>query len=186
MRCSWSERLLDRYVECTLNPRTMHEVATHVASCANCAALLTELRVVDALLETTKSPELPINFTFAVMADVRIAVAPRVRRFAWWVVAVAYLALAWVVGLVIALDSDGATRARLAQAFVPLTTDWNALLSAFVGTSRALGGGNPLVTGVGFAILVSDILALTAILYFYRNLRPRLAAHLARVTETAR
>ena len=98
----------------------------------------------------------------------------------------AYLALAWVVGLVIALDSDGATRARLAQAFVPLTTDWNALLSAFVGTSRALGGGNPLVTGVGFAILVSDILALTAILYFYRNLRPRLAAHLARVTETAR
>lgn len=183
MRCSWSERLLDRYVECSLPPRTMHEVAGHIATCVGCSALLTELRVVDALLETIKPPELPINFTFAVMADVRTAPQPHVARFAWWAVGLIYLTLAWIAGLGIALEADGATRAALARAFAPLVADWNTIGNALGGTSHALGSGGPLVTGAGFAILIADLVALSAVLYFYRHVRPRLAAQLARVTE---
>jgi len=185
VRCSWCERSLDRYVEATLAPRAMADVAKHLAGCPNCTALLVELRVVDALLETTKPLELPINFTFAVMADVRTLAQPRVARFAWWAVTVTYLALAWLVGLGVALDTNDVSRAALAQTFAPIAANWHAVLNAVGGTSHALGSGAPIATGAGIVVLFADALALGAVFYFYRTLRPRLAAQLARVTETS-
>ncbi|MGA7570105.1 MAG: zf-HC2 domain-containing protein, partial [Candidatus Aquilonibacter sp.] len=71
MRCSSCEPLLDRYIEGTLTPREMTRVTAHLHACPHCESLLTELRVVDALLATTAPMELAPNFTFAVMAEAR-------------------------------------------------------------------------------------------------------------------
>ena len=80
MRCSSCEPLFDRFLEGTLTPREQSEVAAHVRSCTGCALLLEELKVVDALLFTTQAAELPINFTFAVMAETRTMPPPKWRE----------------------------------------------------------------------------------------------------------
>ena len=80
MRCSSCEPLLDRYLEGTLTPRGMIDTAAHIKSCGACARLVDEVKVVDALLFTTDVPELPANFTFAVMAEARSLPAPKPLR----------------------------------------------------------------------------------------------------------
>ena len=86
MRCSSCEPLLDQYLERALSPRVMLRVAKHVHSCKACHALLHELRSVDGLLLGAKQPDLPPNFTFAVMAEVRGMPAVRRRRIPAWAV----------------------------------------------------------------------------------------------------
>ena len=100
MRCSSCELDLDRYLEGSLSSARMALVASHLAACASCQIVLEELRVVDALLATTRPAELPPNFTFAVLAEARDLKAPRQR--AWRrpvLLGVTYLIAAWTLVL---------------------------------------------------------------------------------------
>jgi len=56
MRCSWCEPQLDAYLEGGLSPGTAARVAAHLRTCGDCQALLGELRVIDALLATARTP----------------------------------------------------------------------------------------------------------------------------------
>ena len=56
VHCSSCEPLLDRYFEGTLSPRRMRRSAS-TAKCTHCEALLDEVNVIDALLETTQRPD---------------------------------------------------------------------------------------------------------------------------------
>ncbi len=84
MHCSSCEPVLDRYLEGTLAPARMAQVAAHLKTCEPCTALLSEVKVVDALLFTTAVPELPQNFTFAVMAELQSMPAPRTGGTRIW------------------------------------------------------------------------------------------------------
>ncbi len=178
MRCSSCEPLLDRYIEGTLPPLKMRAMREHVQACSACAALLDELRVVDALLATTRDAELAPNFTFAVMAEVRTTPRFVRRTMPLWGYLSIYLASAWIVLCAIALALRGnlgwaspfasAVRADIANA-----------VGALGGVVHSLGGGTPIAVAVTSGILAVDAVLAVGFIYAYRTLHPRLAAHLA-------
>ncbi len=95
MRCSYSEPRLEAYVEGSLPPGERAHVAAHLADCANCAELLAEFRVIDALLLVPRRLEPAPNFTFKVMADVRPLRAPHVRHTPALPILGTYVVFAW-------------------------------------------------------------------------------------------
>ena len=179
MRCSSCELLLDRYVEGTLSPHQMLRMSEHVKRCTACAGLLTELRVVDALLATTAPVELAPNFTFAVMAEVRGTSIARNRSRSAWSMLAFYLIAAWIAisagvaffGHRIAAIGAGAEafRGSLSHGF-----------DAIAGTAHALGPATPAVVGIVTVVLALDIVLALAIVLYYSSIRPRLSASLAR------
>jgi len=183
VRCSSCERLLAAYADATLTPRASAQVAGHVAGCATCTSLLEELRVVDALLTTAKPAELPINFTFAVMADVRELPLPAAQRFAWWAATTAYLALAWAVAMALLLGASAGARAATVSLLATLWSQTASAGAALTAASHALGTTTPVAMAVATLVLFADALAFAAIFYFYRNVRPRLAAVVVRSRE---
>lgn len=169
MRCSSCEPLLDRYIEGTLTPREMARVREHLASCPRCTALMAELRVVDALLATTRPVELAPNFTFAVMAEARTTPIHAARRFPLWAVLGGYLAIAWAVATAcyVAFGPNlGAARAAIASAFAQA----QSALTIFV---HSLGSSTPLLIGSVVTILALDALVAAGALYLYRAARAR-------------
>lgn len=100
MRCSWFEPHLGRYRDKTLRAPHMRRVAEHLESCTLCSALIAEIDVVDALLVTTKTSPLPVDFTSAVMNDVRGAPLHAPRRFTLWPILALYLPLAWIAAMI--------------------------------------------------------------------------------------
>src|SRR5271170_4067561 len=98
MRCSSSERLLDAFVEGELEPAVRARVTRHVGACGNCAGILEELRVIDALLITPRRLEPAPNFTFKAMAEIRSLPLPHrhAHRLAPWPVLAAYLLFGWL------------------------------------------------------------------------------------------
>jgi len=178
MRCSWCEPLLDQYLERSLRPATMLRVAKHLHACKACHALLVELRSVDGLLLGAKQPELPPNFTFAVMAEVRSRPALRRRRVPAWAVLSSYLAAAWVA-VVAALLVWGGRWPAAASALSSVQHDgaWRALSNAL----HAIAPTTPLVAAGVSVVLAVDVALFAALFIFYRSVRPQLAAHLATV-----
>jgi anti-sigma factor RsiW len=169
VRCSSCEPLLDRYVEGTLSPREMVRVRAHVAACPHCSALLSELRVVDALLATTRAVELAPNFTFAVMAEARTTSVLARRRFPLWAVLGGYVAIAWAVAMVcyVVLGSNVAgIRTAIFAAGSQAQTALTVLTHSF-GSSTPL-----LVAGVVTVLAVDAVLAAGAF-YLYRAARLR-------------
>lgn len=179
MRCSSCESLLDRYLEATLPPRQMASVRLHLRTCDACASLLTELRIVDALLETTKSPDIAPNFTFAVMAEVNAMPAPHARRISPWSLLTFYLVAAWIAlsGAYAAFGSHvpgivsgvGAASGILRDAFVTMTS-----------ILHGLGPAAPITIAVVSFVLFLDALLVGGVIYFYRSVHPHLATVLAR------
>jgi anti-sigma factor RsiW len=184
MRCSSCEPLLDQYLDRVLSPRVAARVARHLETCAQCAALLHELRSVDGLLLGATQPELPPNFTFALMAEVRSRpVAPR-RRVPAWIVLVSYLAAAWiaVAAALAALagrwpEQVPARWPALAPAFASLSH--LAIWRAAGNTLHAIAPATPLVAAGVSLVLCLDLALFVALFFFYRSVRPQLAAHLA-------
>ena len=169
MRCSSCEPLLDRYIEGTLTPREMSRVREHLASCPHCAALMAELRVVDALLATTRPVELAPNFTFAVMAEARTTPLHAARRFPLWAVLGGYTAIAWVVATAcyIAFGANlSPARAAIASAFAQAQSALAVFLHSF-------GSSTPMVVGSVVTILALDALVAAGALYLYRAARAR-------------
>ena len=178
MRCSSCEPLLDQYIERTLSPRVMLRVAKHVHSCKACHALLHELRSVDGLLLGAKQPELPPNFTFAVMAEVRGMPHVRRARIPAWAVLGSYLVCAWIA-VVAAIAVWGGRWPQIAATF-----GWVQHLGAFRGLSSAfhtIAPATPIVAAGVTGVLVLDAALFIALFIFYRSVRPRLAEHLATV-----
>jgi len=179
VRCSSCEPLLDRYVEGTLNPREMARVAAHLHVCPRCESLLTELRVVDALLATTKTVELAPNFTFAVMADVRTIPMRKHRPLSLWAVLSLYIAGAWIalMGLYIGFGGRVPYLAAVSHAIgAAATQSFGALLA----TARSLSPATPLVLAGSIGVLLLDAVLLAGALLLYRAARLRLAARAAR------
>jgi len=177
VRCSSCEVLLDQFVEGTLPARRMAAVSLHVGSCASCQRLLTELRVVDALLATTKSVELAPNFTFAVMAEARATVPATLRRRTPWPALAFYLVVAWAAAIAAyAFGSLGPLRAVLA----PLSAATTGALGAISGVAHGFGPAAPFAMSAGIAVLVVDLLLAAAFVAIYHNVRPRVAARLQR------
>ncbi|MGC1381280.1 MAG: zf-HC2 domain-containing protein, partial [Candidatus Baltobacteraceae bacterium] len=103
--------MLDAYIETTLTPRRMRQVAEHLHGCSGCEALLSELRVIDALLATARSPgSVTPDFTTAVVKATR-ATQPRARRrIPLWLPLLGYLAIAWALVAFVQIRSHDVTR----------------------------------------------------------------------------
>ncbi len=178
MRCSLCEMLLDRYVEATLPARQMAAVSAHLKTCAACAALVNELRVVDALMATTKNADLPANFAFAVMAEVRTMPVAIERRLSVWSLLLFYLVAAWI-----ALSGTfallGPRASFIQHVFAAASSSTVDLFAAVMGIAHGVGPAAPVVVGVVSFVLFVDVLLAGALIFFHRSIRPRLAAALA-------
>jgi anti-sigma factor RsiW len=177
VRCSSCEMLLDRYVEGTLPAVQMATIARHLKDCKACSAMLVELRVVDALLATTKSAELAPNFTFAVMAEARSLQVPAHKPRSLWSLLAFYLIGAWIVACA-AFVLGSFTWARAALA--PLAHNAADAFAAVAGVAHGFSPAFPLALALGLVVLIADGLLVFGFVTFYRALRPRLLARLAR------
>ena len=109
MRCFSCEPLLDGYLEGSLGPRQLLQVARHLRGCDACVALLRELRVIDALLTTARSPgRVASDFTAAVVSAARGTPVSRRRRAPVWIALLGYIVAAWAAAFV-ALRAGGTT-----------------------------------------------------------------------------
>ena len=177
MPCSSFEMLLDRYIEGTLPPAQMGSVAKHLRGCASCTHLLTELRVVDALLATTKPAELAPNFTFAIMAETRTMPAPRRRPRAPWPVLIGYLLCAWalVIGAFV-FGFSASLRVFVAPAFAIAGNAGAAVL----GVAHGVGATTPFGIGLGAGVFMLDVLLALGGIFAYRALHARISDRLNR------
>ncbi|GAC1657649.1 MAG: hypothetical protein NVS9B12_09820 [Vulcanimicrobiaceae bacterium] len=184
MRCSSCKPLLGRYFEGTLGPQAA-AVAAHLEGCAACATLLDELKVVDGLLATVRSPLPAPNFTFAVMAEVRSLPLPIVPRTHMGALLGGYVVIAWAI-IALWMHLAGVT----AQSALPNAAD---AFSQAVNTAHALAGGAmssfghgaPLVTTFVLGALALDVCVAAGVYILYVIVRPRLAAQLAGVPEVS-
>jgi len=177
VRCSSCEPLLDSYLEATLRPAQSRQVAAHLRDCDGCEALLSELRVIDALLHTASPPaRFDAGFTAGVLEAAQAAFAPAVRRRnALWPSLLAYLGVAWIVAALVFI--------RRHDFGLPLTGLWQMQVhgfAAFAAVVRTVAPATPLAAAAVTAVLIVDFLLLCAMFYGYRHLRPRLAVYLAR------
>ena len=175
MHCSSCEPLLDRYLEGTLPARRMADIRAHIASCEHCRALLDEVKVVDALLFTTKVPDLPHNFTFAVMAEVQSMPAVRASSHRVWSFLAIYSAAAWVAAILALAFTGTSPQAVLGLAATALTGIAGQIGGALAGAPHP----TPALATFGFGVLALDavLAALVGVLYF--GVRPRLASAIA-------
>jgi len=177
VRCSSCEPLLDSYLEAALRPAQSREVATHLQECGGCKALLSELRVIDALLHTASPPaRFDAGFTAGVLEAAQEAFSPTVRRRnALWPSLLAYLGVAWIVAAFVFM--------RRGDLGLPLAGLWQMQahgFAAFAAVVRTVAPATPLAAAAVTAVLIVDLLLLCALFYGYRHLRPRLAVYLAR------
>jgi len=179
VHCSWCEPRLDRYLEGTLTPREMCEIAAHLGECGACARLVEELKIVDALLLTTTVPELPANFTFAVMAETISLPAPQPHRERVWSFIAVYLAAAWVAAVAIFVAA-GASFAKLGAA---LASGAESVSGDLSGAASGVSHGAPALATFSLGVLGVDLALASLALVLYLVVRPRLAAHLASVPE---
>jgi anti-sigma factor RsiW len=178
VRCSSCEPLLDRYIEGTLSERQMRTFTQHLRLCESCKALLAELRVVDALLATSPVVELPPNFTFAVMAEVRTTPMATSRRVSIWALLTFYVISAWIA-VTAGSFAFGSSLRGLPSLAASVGSSISHGVAALAGVAHVFGPATPVVIAIGVTILLLDVALVAATLFFYRSVRPRLAAHLA-------
>jgi anti-sigma factor RsiW len=184
MRCSLYSSRLDEYIDGALSATDRREVENHVEWCSECATLLEELRVVDALLLSANSPIEPsANFTFRVMAEVRSLPQPHVRRTPMFAVVATYLAFAWsAIGLWFALgpSSAHASFSVLRDAILQYRDTFSVLTRA---VAQVFGHGLPGIAASVSIILSLDVIAAAATIGAYFVVRPRVLARLAAGAE---
>ena len=179
MRCSSCEPLLDRYLEGSLTPRQMIDTSAHLRSCDACARLIEEVKIIDALLFTTNVPELPTNFTFAVMAETISMPAPKRRQHRLWSFVALYLAAAWIAAIaVFAASSQSLTKIGAA-----LATGLGSLAQSLSGGAAGIAHGAPALATFSIGVLFIDLTLAAAAAVVYFLIRPRLAAQLASASE---
>jgi anti-sigma factor RsiW len=180
MRCFSCEMLLDAYLERELSARTMRAVADHVRRCPLCAATLRELRVVDGLLATTRPATLPPNFASTAMTHVRTLPKPRRATGALWIALAFYVVSAWIVIWIATIVLRGGSAAFGTGFFESnVTAAMHAgPLQALTAALRALTPLTPLLAPALAMALLLDLALAVGVAFFYRAVRPWLAARL--------
>lgn len=178
MRCSSCEHVLDAYLEHELAPRAAARVRHHLRTCSACSALLHELRVVDGLLETTRTAELPPNFSFAAMAEVRNMPAPHRRRGVVWIALAMYVVCAWIAASVAIGAARGGRWSDVVTGALAAVTGGNAW-HAIAGALHGFSSFTPVVIPAVAVILAVDVALVAVLFFFYRAVRPWVAARLA-------
>ena len=175
MRCSSCELLLDHYLEGALRPRKAVEIATHVAECRRCAALLEELRVIDGLLITVRPPgQITPDFTKAVVYATAAAPPRPARRISFFTASISYLVAAWALAaFTLARDGGVATVGAL-------VASGQQGLAAAGAAVRALAPAAPLAAAAVAGVLLLDLLLVFALIYGYRRFRTAPAPHVIR------
>jgi anti-sigma factor RsiW len=175
MRCSLCEPLLDAYLEGTLRPRQARAVAAHLRGCSVCAALLQELRVVDALLTTARAPSVGADITAAVVSATAASAPHEPRRLPLWLALLLYVAAAWALAAIAVFRFHDLS--RLAGSVLAFAQRDLTALGAAV---HALAPETPVAAAAVTTVLLIDLLLLAATFYGYRRLRPMLATYLDR------
>jgi anti-sigma factor RsiW len=177
VNCSSSETLFEAYLDDTLLPAQRARLLAHLNRCGRCKGVLEELRVVDALLACPRAVELPQNFTFATMAEVRALPRPHVSPAPIYAYLIAYLAAAWLLigaGFLFAWTTI--------RAFGETAFDVSGQLAHTLGAighagARVLGDFGSLGTFVGAAIVLDGFVAF-ALVFVFTIVRPRVAGRL--------
>ena len=177
MSCSSSEELFEGYLDGTLLPAQRARLLTHLASCGPCKGVLEELRVVDALISSPRHVELPANFTFATMAEVRSLPRPHVSTVPVYAYFVSYLVAAWLL-----IGAGFLFASTAMRAFGETALDASASLVHVFGIvghagARVAGDFSALGTVLGAAIVL-DVAVVLALVVGFAVVRPRLAEHL--------
>ena len=171
MSCNSSEALFEAYLDNTLAPAKRARLLAHLRGCGRCTGVLEELRVVDALLVSPRTIELPENFTFATMAEVRALPRPHVSRAPVVAYLVSYLVAAWLlIGAAFLLEGS-AMRAAFA-AVIGACTQLVHTVGAMAHAGAGLAGQlSSLGTVLGGAIVL-DVMLVVALVVGARVMRP--------------
>jgi anti-sigma factor RsiW len=177
MSCNSSEALFEQYLDDTLLPARRAALLAHLNHCGHCKGVLEELRVVDALIASPRHVELPENFTFATMAEIRTLPRPQVSPAPIYAYLSSYLVAAWLLVGAGFLFASNAMRA-----FGGIALDLSAQLAHGFGVvghagARVLGDFGSLGTLLGGAIVL-DIVVAVALVVGFTVVRPRLAERL--------
>jgi anti-sigma factor RsiW len=177
VNCSSFEDRFEEYLDGTLTPAVRVRLRAHLDRCGSCQGVLEELRVVDALIAAPRSLELPGNFTFATMAEVRALPRPHGSPVPVVAYLVSYLAAAWLL-----IGAGFLLAANLMRAFGETTLDLAGSLARSLGAlghagARLLGDFGGLGTVLGTA-LVLDVVVGLALIVGFTVVRPHLAERL--------
>lgn len=177
MSCSSSEALFEAYLDDVLLPAQRARLLAHLNVCGRCKGVLDELRVVDALLIGPRELELPQNFTFATMAEVRSLPRPHVSRAPVYAYVVSYLVAAWLL-----IGAGFLLASTAMRAFGETALDVSAQIARTIGLvghagARVVGDFGALGTLLGAAVVLDAVLAVALVVGF-TVLRPRLAERL--------
>ncbi len=173
MRCSFFESNLDAYVEETLPAAARARFETHLAACADCAALLAEYRVVDALLSSPRRLEPAPNLTFKIMAEVRSLPRPHAHHTSLLAVIATYVAFGWVTIGAFLLFGGQYARAMLATIGESLAHAGALAGSLARVTGRTFGGQTFDVTAAMGGLLGADLMVVAAVVALYAFRRSR-------------
>jgi anti-sigma factor RsiW len=175
--CSSSEALFEAYLDDTLLPAQRARLLRHLNGCGRCKGVLDELRVVDALLAGPRQVELPPNFTFATMAEVRSLPRPHVSSAPVLAYLVSYLVAAWLL-----IGAGFLLAASAMRALGETALDASAQAAHGIGAIGAAGarvagdfGSLPAFLG---AAIVLDVAVVLALVVGFAVVRPRLAERL--------
>ena len=157
----------------------MIDTSAHLHSCDACARLIEEVKIIDALLFTTNVPELPANFTFAVMAETRSLPAPKPHEDRVWSFVALYLTAAWIAAIAVFVAS-GESLTKIGAA---IAMGLGNLAQSFSGGAAGIGHGAPALATFSIGVLSIDLALAAAAALLYFVVRPRLAAHLASASE---
>ncbi|HEY0394284.1 MAG TPA: zf-HC2 domain-containing protein [Candidatus Elarobacter sp.] len=177
MSCSSSEALFEGYLDDTLLPAQRARLLTHLKTCGRCKGVLDELRVVDALIAAPRAVELPANFTFATMAEVRSLPRPHAARAPVFAYLVSYLIAAWLLigaGFLLAPNAMLALGESALDVSGQLVRSFGAVGHA---GARLVGDFGSLGTLLGAAIVL-DVAVALALVVGFTVVRPRLAERL--------
>lgn len=177
MSCNSSEALFEAYLDDTLAPAQRARLLGHVNHCGRCKGVLEELRVVDALLASPRTIELPENFTFATMAEVRSLPQPHVSPAPMYAYLVSYLVAAWLL-----IGAGFLLAGNVMRAAGETALDVSGQLARAFGSLGHAGAGlvgdfGPLGTVIGTAIVL-DVSVVVMLIVAFRVVRPRLAERL--------
>ncbi len=177
MSCSSSEALFEAYLDGTLLPARRARVLAHLSRCGRCKGVLEELRVVDALIASPREIELPQNFTFATMAEVRSLPRPHVSTAPVYAYLVSYLVASWLL-----IGAGFLLASTTIRAIGETALGVSALLVRTFGVvghagAHALGDFGSLGAFLGAAIVL-DVAAALALVVGFTIVRPRLAERL--------
>jgi hypothetical protein len=154
----------------------MRDVALHLRSCGDCDSLMNELRIVDALLTTARSPgSVGSDFTAAIVSATRRAQPHRAKRLPLWLPLLAYLAIAWALVAGIAMRGH-----QTARVLSELGTSGRSGLATFGGALREIAPVSVTAAAAVTVVLLVDLFLVAIIFFGYRRLRPMLAVYLAR------